>query len=56
MIRALKLLEACAKQGIPAVMLTAHAIGQESLMESIRKGAISYLLKETPAEFDGMLP
>ena len=51
----LKLLEEAVDRGIPTVMLTAHAINPETLMESIRKGAISYLPKETLAELDDML-
>ena len=51
----LKLLEEAVDRGIPTVMLTAHAINPETLMESIRKGAISYLPKETLAELDVLL-
>jgi DNA-binding response OmpR family regulator len=51
----LKLLEETVERGIPTVMLTAHAINPETLMESIRKGAISYLPKETLAELDELL-
>ena len=51
----LKLLEEAVARGIPAVMLTAHAVNPETLMESIRKGAISYLPKETLSELDGLL-
>ena len=51
----LKLLEEAVDRGIPSVMLTAHAINPESLMESIRKGAISYLPKETLSELDVLL-
>jgi len=51
----LQLLDACVKRGIPTVMLTAHAISPETLMESIRKGAISYLPKEALAELDVLL-
>jgi DNA-binding response OmpR family regulator len=51
----LKLLEEAVARGIPTVMLTAHAIKPETLMESIRKGAISYLPKETLAELDELL-
>ena len=51
----LKLLEEAVDRGIPAVMLTAHAINPETLMASIRKGAISYLPKETLAELDTLL-
>ncbi len=51
----LKLLEEAVDRGIPTVMLTAHAINPETLMESIRKGAISYLPKETLSELDVLL-
>jgi DNA-binding response OmpR family regulator len=51
----LKLLEEAVDRGIPTVMLTAHAINPETLMESIRKGAISYLPKETLSELDILL-
>jgi len=51
----LKLLEQTVDRGIPTVMLTAHAISPETLMESIRKGAISYLPKEALADLDDLL-
>jgi len=51
----LRLLEEAVDRGIPAVMLTAHAINPETLMESIRKGAIAYLPKETLSELDVLL-
>lgn len=51
----MKLLEETVEKGIPTIMLTAHAINPEALMESIRKGAISYLPKETLAELDVLL-
>jgi DNA-binding response OmpR family regulator len=54
-VNGLKLLEETVERGIPTVMLTAHAINPEALMESIRKGAISYLPKETLAELDELL-
>ena len=54
-VNGMKLLEEAVAQGIPTVMLTAHAINPEALMESIRKGAISYLPKETLAELDVLL-
>ncbi len=54
-VNGLKLLEETVERGIPTVMLTAHAINPETLMESIRKGAISYLPKETLAELDELL-
>ena len=42
----LQLLEETVERQIPTVMLTAHAMSPETLMESIQKGAISYLPKE----------
>lgn len=51
----LKLLDVAVERGIPAVMLTAHAVNPEALMTSIRKGAISYLPKESLAELDELL-
>lgn len=54
-VNGLKLLEETVAQGIPTVMLTAHAVNPETLMASIRKGAISYLPKETLVELDTLL-
>jgi len=54
-VNGLELLGQTVAKGIPTVMLTAHAINPETLMESIRKGAISYLPKETLAELDELL-
>ena len=54
-VNGLTLLEECVQRNIPAVMLTAHAINPEALMESIRKGAISYLPKETLTDLDELL-
>jgi DNA-binding response OmpR family regulator len=54
-VNGLKLLEEAVSKGIPAVILTAHAVNPETLMESIRKGAISYLPKETLSELDDLL-
>ena len=51
----LKLLEETVKREIPTVMLTAHAISPETLMESIQKGAISYLPKESLVDLDELL-
>lgn len=51
----MKLLEETVGRGIPTVMLTAHAINPDTLMESIRKGAISYLPKETLTDLDILL-
>jgi DNA-binding response OmpR family regulator len=54
-VNGLGLLEQAVYRGIPTVMLTAHAITPETLIESIRKGAISYLPKETLVELDTLL-
>ena len=54
-VRGLKLLEECVEQNIPAVMLTANAMNAEALIESIKKGAISYLSKEHLSELDYLI-
>jgi DNA-binding response OmpR family regulator len=54
-VNGLQLLDETVAKGIPTVMLTAHAINPETLMTSIRKGAISYLPKEMLAELDTLL-
>jgi DNA-binding response OmpR family regulator len=54
-VNGLKLLEETVEHGIPTVMLTAHAVNPETLMESISKGALSYLPKEALAELDDLL-
>ncbi len=51
-VNGIKLLEECVKRDIPAVMLTANSLNPNSLMESIKKGAISYLSKEHLSELD----
>lgn len=54
-VNGLALLEEAVARGIPTVMLTAHAVSPDTLMSSIRKGAIAYLPKETLAELDDLL-
>lgn len=54
-VNGLELLEACVEKGLPAVMLTAHAVSPEMLMSSIQKGAIAYFPKEVLADLDTML-
>ncbi|MEA2059535.1 MAG: response regulator [Thermodesulfobacteriota bacterium] len=54
-VNGMKLLEEAVQRGIPCVMLTAHAMNPESLMESIRRGAISYLPKESLTDLDTLL-
>ena len=54
-VNGLKLLEESVGRGMPTVMLTAHAVNPETLMESIQKGAICYLPKEKLSELDDLL-
>ena len=54
-VNGLQLLDEAVARGIPTVMLTAHAVNPETLMASIRKGAISYLPKESLVELDDLL-
>ncbi len=51
----LTLLDQTVEKGIPTVMLTAHAMNVETLMISIKKGAISFLPKEKLADLDIIL-
>ncbi len=51
----LSLLNEAVARNIPSVMLTAHALNAETLLESIRRGAISYLPKEKLAELEEIL-
>jgi len=54
-VNGLQLLEETVAREIPTVMLTAHAISPQTLMESIQKGAISYLPKESLVDLDELL-
>ncbi len=54
-VNGLKLLDEAVARNFPSVMLTAHAINPETLVTSIRKGAIAYLPKETLSELDELL-
>jgi CheY-like chemotaxis protein len=51
----LTLLDESVARGIPTVMLTAHAMNPETLMASIRAGAVSYLPKEALADLGELL-
>ena len=44
------LLEATTKKGIPALMLTAHALSPDHFVESISKGARAYIPKDKIAD------
>lgn len=54
-VNGIKLLEECVKRDIPAIMLTANSLNPESLMQSIKKGAISYLSKEYLSDLDSLI-
>jgi len=54
-VNGLKLLDEAVERNFPAVMLTAHAVDPETLLKCIRKGAISYLPKETLPELHELL-
>lgn len=54
-VSGIKLLEECVKRKIPAIMLTANSMNPGSLVESIKKGAISYLSKEHLSELDSLI-
>ena len=45
-VNGLELLVHCRKRGMPATMLTAHAINVESLNRSIQLGAVSFIPKD----------
>lgn len=54
-VNGMGLLEEAANRGIPAVMLTAHAMNPETLHSSMVKGAMSYLPKEELTRLDDLL-
>lgn len=54
-VSGIKLLEECVKRDIPAVMLTANSMNPESLMQSIKKGAVLYLSKEHLSDLDSLI-
>ena len=45
-VRGYDLLKLCNERGIPALMLTAHALNPENLVKSIKGGAQSYVPKD----------
>ncbi len=54
-VNGIKLLEECVAKDIPAIMLTANSMNPESLVESIKKGATSYLSKEHLSVLDSLI-
>lgn len=51
-VRGYDLLKLANEKGIPAIMLTAHALNPENLVKSIKGGAHSYVPKDKIAEID----
>ena len=49
------LLKRCVDKGVPAVMLTAHALTPEALKKSMKLGAVTFLPKEKISEIDNFL-
>ncbi|MFZ0449553.1 MAG: response regulator [Desulfatiglandaceae bacterium] len=49
-VRGYDLLELATSKGIPALMLTAHALSPDNLIKSIKKGAQSYVPKDRIAD------
>ena len=54
-VRGLDLLEAAVTRGIPALMLTAHALNPDALVHSIRAGARAYVPKDEMANIQTYL-
>ena len=51
-VRGYDLLEIAKRRGIPALMLTAHAVSKENLKKSFEKGASYYVPKDEIAKID----
>ncbi len=49
-VRGYDLLEEANKRGIPAVMLTAHALSPDNLIKSVKEGAQAYVPKDKIAD------
>ena len=49
------LLELCRQRGIPAIMLTAHALSPGNLMDTVKKGACAYIPKDDMIHMDSHL-
>jgi DNA-binding NtrC family response regulator len=54
-VRGLDLLKAAVTRGIPALMLTAHALNPAALVQSIRAGARAYVPKDEMADIETYL-
>lgn len=51
-VRGYDLLDIAKKRGIPALMLTAHALSKENLKKSFKKGAAYYVPKDKISQID----
>jgi len=54
-IRGYDLLQAARRRGMPALMLTAHALDKKNFMRSIEQGAAAYIPKESLPELPELL-
>jgi DNA-binding NtrC family response regulator len=54
-VRGLDLLDIAVERNFPAVMLTAHALSPGTVMESMLRGAVSFITKENIDELDSLL-
>ncbi len=54
-VKGFELLKKSVSKGFPTVMLTAHALTPETLKESIKLGAVSFLPKEMMVDLDTYL-
>ena len=54
-VRGLDLLDIAVEQNFPAVMLTAHALDPGNVMESMLRGAVSFITKENIDRLDSLL-
>ena len=54
-VRGYELLEIATTRGIPALMLTAHALSQDNLKKSFKKGAAYYVPKDEIGKVDVFL-
>ncbi|MGO9572229.1 MAG: ATP-binding protein [Desulfomonilaceae bacterium] len=54
-VRGLDLLDIAVEQNFPAVMLTAHTLDPGNVMESMLRGAVSFITKENIDQLDSLL-
>ncbi len=54
-VNGFELLKRCVDKGIPAVMLTAHALTPEAVKKSMKLGAVTFLPKEKLSDLQGFL-